>query len=124
MNGQYQHDDIIVFATGVERVFKSLYNPLQPGQGMSNLLKEAPNDLNSIKSTDMVEAFKILSKAKADAAKLSKQTGITKKPAFKTSELTPKRKLTIVTLLIKPPLEPRKVLLKPSPRKWAETSPI
>jgi hypothetical protein len=84
VNGQYQHDDIIVFSNGVERVFKTLYNPLQPGQGMSDLLKEAPNDLNSIKSTNMVDASTILKKAKTEAARLSKQTGLTEKPTFET----------------------------------------
>ena len=84
VNGQYQHDDFIVYAAGVERVFKSLYNPLQPGQGMSDLLKDATNALNSIKSTDLVDANTILKEAKKEAAILSKQTGLTEKPAFET----------------------------------------
>jgi hypothetical protein len=53
--GQYQHDDIVVFFSTVERVFKGLFNPLQPNQGMTDLLEEAPNTLNKIKSTDMAD---------------------------------------------------------------------
>jgi hypothetical protein len=49
-NGQYQHDAIVVFIGGVERTFKGLYNPLQPGKGMADLLLEAPNNLNTISS--------------------------------------------------------------------------
>lgn len=81
-SGQYQHDDIVVFITGVERQFKSLYNPLQPGQGMTQLLEQAPNALNKIKSTDMAEASAILKAAQVEAARLSKSTGMTEKPAF------------------------------------------
>jgi hypothetical protein len=83
-NGQYQHDDIIVFMGGVERQLKGLYNPLQPGQGMADLLEEHPNLLNKIKSTDMADATTILREAKDEAAKLSKSTGMTEKPAFET----------------------------------------
>jgi hypothetical protein len=83
-SGQYQHDDIEVFITGVERQLKSLYNPLDPGKGMTKLLAKTPNSLNSIKSTDMADPASILKQAKADAAKLSTQTGMTEKPEFET----------------------------------------
>ena len=83
-NGQYQHDAIGVFIGGVKRTFKGLYNPLQPGKGMADLLLEAPNDLNTIKSTDMAKATNILRDAKNDAAKLSKSTSMMEKPAYET----------------------------------------
>ena len=83
-NGQYQHDAIVVFKGGVERTFKGLYNPLQPGKGMVDLLLENPNELNQIKSTDMAEASTILKEAKDKAARLSKQTGMMEKPAYET----------------------------------------
>jgi hypothetical protein len=83
-NGQYQHNVIVVFIGGVKRTFKGLYNLLQPGKGMADLLLEAPNDLNTIKSMDMAEATKILRDAKNDAAKLSKSTSMMEKPAYET----------------------------------------
>jgi hypothetical protein len=82
--GQYQHDDIVVFFSSVERVFKGLFNPLQPGQGTTDLLEEAPNTLNKIKSTDMADAATILKGAKEEAAKLSKASGIPEKATFET----------------------------------------
>lgn len=51
---------------------------------MAMLLEETPNTINSIKSTDLAEASTILKKAIADAAKLSKQTDMTKKLTFET----------------------------------------
>ncbi len=83
-NGQYQHDAIVVFIGGVERTFKGLYNPLQPGKGMADLLLAQPNQLNSIKSTDMAEATTILRDAQKEATRLSKSTGMTEKPAYET----------------------------------------
>ena len=67
-NGQYQHNNIMVFITGVQRQFRSLYNPLQLGKGMAELLEEPANTLNQIKSTDMAEATAILKEAVAKAA--------------------------------------------------------
>jgi hypothetical protein len=76
-NGQYQHDDIVLFITGMSRQFKGLYNPLQPGKGMAELLEAAPNALNpiEIESTSTAEAstITILKQAIVDPAKLSKK---------------------------------------------------
>jgi hypothetical protein len=51
---------------------------------MADLLEEHPNVLNNIKSTDMADAATILKEAKDEAARLSKTTGMTEKPAFET----------------------------------------
>ena len=106
-----------LFAARLSSELKSLYNPLQPGQGMSDLLKEAPNNLNSIESTNMIDASTILKEAKADAVRLSKRTNLTKKPTFKTrgdaQEEADRRNFAYQAAA----LEPRKELLKTSPRK-------
>jgi hypothetical protein len=81
-SGQYQHDDIIVFLSGVERIFKGLYNPLQPGKGMADLLVDTTNALNKIKSTDMADAATIIKESKDTAAQLSKSTGMQEKPTL------------------------------------------
>lgn len=75
-NGQYNHDDITVFVSGIERQFKGLFNPLQPGQGLSRLLEQGPNVLVRLKSTDMADATAILKKSAEDATKLFQQTKV------------------------------------------------
>ena len=63
-NGQYQHDAIMLFKTGIERKLAEIYNPLVPGEGMKQLLIQTPNLLNSIKSTDNKTPDEILRSAK------------------------------------------------------------
>ena len=83
-NGQYTHDDITVFITGIERHFKGLYNPLQPGQGLTKLLEKGPNDLTKLKSTHMVTASSILTASIKEAKELAKQSGVDEKPTIAT----------------------------------------
>ena len=52
--GQYQHDGIMMFIRGVEKTMGTLFNPLNPGKGMTKLMEETLNALNSIKSTVVV----------------------------------------------------------------------
>ena len=44
-SGQYNHNDITVFIKRVEHHFKGLYNPLHPGQGLSQQLAQGPNKI-------------------------------------------------------------------------------
>ena len=67
MMGQYQHD---------ERMMGTLFNPLDPGKGMTKLMEETPNALNSIKSTDVVTIAQILSKSAAETRALKTRTGM------------------------------------------------
>eukprot|EP00956_Cyclotella_meneghiniana_P030944 scaffold79700_cov45-Cyclotella_meneghiniana.AAC.4 len=83
-NGQCTHDDITVFITDIERHFKGLYNPLQPGQGLTKLLKKGPNDLTKLKSTHMVTASSILTASIKEAKELAKQSGVDEKPTIAT----------------------------------------
>ena len=83
-SGQYNHDDITVFIKGVERHFKGLYNPLQPGQGLTQLLAQGQNALTKLKSTDMYDAASVLKQSARDAAALARQSGIDKKPQITT----------------------------------------
>ena len=83
-SGQYNHDDITVFIKGVERHFKGLYNPLHPGQGLSQLLAQGPNTLTKLKSTDMFDAAAVLKQSAKEAAALAKQTGVDEKAQIAT----------------------------------------
>eukprot|EP00956_Cyclotella_meneghiniana_P004235 scaffold5184_cov39-Cyclotella_meneghiniana.AAC.4 len=83
-SGQYNHDDITVFIKGVERHFKGLYNPLHPGQGLSQLLAQGPNTLTKLKSTDMFAAAAVLKQSAKEAAALAKQTGVDEKAQIAT----------------------------------------
>jgi hypothetical protein len=53
-NKQYEHDEFIKVQKTVIRVLTETYNDLTNGKGMSELLEQAPNDVNSIKTTDSV----------------------------------------------------------------------
>ena len=83
-NGQYQHDAIMLFKTGIERKLAEIYNPLVPGEGMKQLLIQTPNLLNSIKSTDNKTPDEILRSAKNQAALLSTSSGQPIEPIIKT----------------------------------------
>lgn len=83
-NGQYQHDAIMLFKTGIERKLAEIYNPLVPGEGMKQLLIQTPNLLNSIKSTDNKTPDEILRSAKNQAALLSTSSGQPIEPTIKT----------------------------------------
>lgn len=83
-NGQYQHDAIMLFKTGIERKLAEIYNPLVPGEGMKQLLIQTPNLLNSIKSTDNKTPDELLRSAKNQAALLSTSSGQPIEPTIKT----------------------------------------
>ena len=117
-NGQYQHDNIVVFIMDVHCQFKSLYNPLQPGQCIADLLEEAPNTLNKIKSTDLAKASIILKKAIAEAAFFLNKLHWLKNHSSKHA-LMLKTKHTAITMPSKQQLEQTKVPLKPSPKELA-----
>jgi hypothetical protein len=82
--GQYQHDDAVVFTTGINRQLANIYNPEQPGKGMLLLADKNPNEVNTLKSTDLVTATNVLKKYQRLADKESKVTGMKEKPHIDT----------------------------------------
>lgn len=83
--GQYVHDDAVVFITGIKRQLGSIFNPEQPGKGMALLAEKGPNELTTLKSTDMFTAAQILAASKKEAEALAKKTGMPQeKPAIET----------------------------------------
>ena len=122
-SGQYNHDDITVFIKGVERHFKGLYNPLQPGQGLTQLLAQGQNALTKLKSTDMYDAASVLKQSARDAAALARQSGIARNLKSLRGP-TPKTKPTAATTPSKPPSGQKREQPRPSQTKSAQTSPI
>jgi hypothetical protein len=59
-NKQYEHDEFIKVQKTVIRVLTETYNDLSNGKGMSELLEQAPNEVNSIKTTDSVSYKTVL----------------------------------------------------------------
>jgi hypothetical protein len=83
--GQYQHEDAVVFLAGVKRQLGSIFNPEQPGKGMTLLAEKGSNALTKLKSTDMHTASEILKASKKEAEDLAKTTGMPQeKPAIET----------------------------------------
>jgi len=77
-SGQYTHDDIITFITGVRRVLKSTYNPGVTGHGMAKLLisrtATPPSLLSLLCSTDAATIQSMLNDARAITAANSTAT--------------------------------------------------
>ena len=71
-NKQYEHDEFIKVQNTVKRVLTETYNDLTNGKGMSELLEVAPNDVNSIKTTDSVSYKTVLKESADEAAKANK----------------------------------------------------
>ena len=72
-NKQYEHDEFIKVQKTVIRVLTETYNDLTNGKGMSELLEQAPNDVNSIKTTDSVSYKTVLKESADEAAKANKE---------------------------------------------------
>ena len=72
-NKQYEHDEFIKVQNTVKRVLTETYNDLTNGKGMSELLEVAPNDVNSIKTTDSVSYKTVLKESADEAAKANKE---------------------------------------------------
>ena len=72
-NKQYTHDEFIKVQNIVVRVLAETYNKLLlDRKGMSELLEEALNDVNKIKTTQTVSYKIVLQESKDEAAKATK----------------------------------------------------
>ena len=105
-NGQYQHDAIMLFKTGIEQKLAKIYNPLVPREGMKQLLIQTLILLNSIKSTDNKTPDEILRSTKNQAALLSTSSGQPIEPTIKV-RAKPLTRPIASTMRIRPPLAPK-----------------
>ena len=83
-SGQYPHDAIEGFFKSLDRELAGMFNPLDTGRGMAGLLAATPNNINNIKSNDIFTADIILRESKAEAARITQQTGATATPTITT----------------------------------------
>jgi hypothetical protein len=81
-HGQYTHDAILLLQKGIKRVPISQFNPSNPGKGMEKLLNNGNNLLTLVKSTDVITASYVITKAKNKADQLTASTGKTILPSI------------------------------------------
>jgi hypothetical protein len=81
-HGQYTHDAILLLQKGIKRVLISQFNPSNPGKGMEKLLNNGNNLLTLVKSTDVITASYVITKAKNKADQLTASTGKTILPSI------------------------------------------
>jgi hypothetical protein len=81
-HGQYMLDAILLLQKGIRRVLISQFNPSSPGKGMEKLLNNGNNLLTFAKSTDVITASYVITKAKNKADQLTASTGKTVLPSI------------------------------------------
>jgi hypothetical protein len=81
-HGQYMLDAILLLQKGIRRVLISQFNPSDPGKGMEKLLNNGNNLLTLVKSTDVITASCVITKAKNKADQLTASTGKTVLPSI------------------------------------------
>ena len=72
-NKQYTHDEIMKVHKSIKRVLNDTYNEDADGKGMSELLDEAPNKINIIKTNQAVSYQTVLKQSIEDATALTKK---------------------------------------------------
>jgi hypothetical protein len=72
--GQYQHDSATKFCENVKQELAGMFNLLDPTHGMSKLLEEADNPINTIKSSDAFTASDELQNEKKKAEEKTKNS--------------------------------------------------
>ena len=72
-NGTYNHDKITKVKLTIKRVLKGIYNSKKDGEGMSNLLNTTPNNVNMIKTNNVVSWKTIIIKSAKEAKEATKK---------------------------------------------------